>query len=240
MSKSIRFYFSFRSPFAAIAIYRMRRLAMFKDFEIDLIPVWPEIVFGGHMDNPTDNIFKVAYVFVDAARQTEDAGLDAGLMHAFANNLKPKEDIDLKAEKAGLKMPPENWPITHHAFLYAKQQGQGWAFADKVSETRFAFQGHPPADVTNRDVLSNIATELGLDANAMLAAHDNNAFDEQMQRYIKQSEIDGVFGVPFFVFEENGERQAFWGNDHIEPLYKALTGKKLVIEPTDLQTVLYD
>jgi 2-hydroxychromene-2-carboxylate isomerase len=65
-NSAIRFYFSFRSPFAGIAVYRLRRLAMFNDFEIDLIPVWPEIVFGGHMDNPTDNLFKLAYVFADA------------------------------------------------------------------------------------------------------------------------------------------------------------------------------
>ena len=60
-ANSFRFYFSFRSPFAAIAIYRLRRAAQFSNFEIELIPVWPENIFGGHMDNPTDNIFKMAY-----------------------------------------------------------------------------------------------------------------------------------------------------------------------------------
>ena len=62
-ANSFRFYFSFRSPFAAIAIYRLRRAAQFGDFEIELIPVWPENIFGGHMDNPTDNLFKMAYLF---------------------------------------------------------------------------------------------------------------------------------------------------------------------------------
>ena len=68
-------YFSFRSPFAAIAVYRLRRAPQFADVNIDLLPVWPEIIFGGHMDNPTDNLFKMAYIFGYAARQAELAGL---------------------------------------------------------------------------------------------------------------------------------------------------------------------
>jgi hypothetical protein len=61
--EKIRFYFSFRSPFAAIAFYRLRRAPQFNGVEFELIPTWPDIIFGGHMDNPTDNLFKMAYIF---------------------------------------------------------------------------------------------------------------------------------------------------------------------------------
>ncbi len=66
-ASAARFYFSFRSPFAAIAFYRLRRSPLFKDVKFELIPLWPENIFGGHMENPADSLFKVAYIFSDAA-----------------------------------------------------------------------------------------------------------------------------------------------------------------------------
>ncbi len=117
LAHKFRFYFSFRSPFAGIAFYRLRRSALFKDFAIEVIPVWPENIFGGHMDNPTDNLFKLAYVFADAARQAEDAGLSATFLRNVAKNIELPKDVDYSKEKVGLNMPPEPWGITHHAFL---------------------------------------------------------------------------------------------------------------------------
>eukprot|EP01047_Picozoa_sp_COSAG01_P008488 COSAG01_NODE_335_length_18690_cov_7.693185_16_plen_74_part_00 len=55
-------YFSFRSPFAWVAVHRLRRAPELAACDIELIPTWPEVIFGGHMDNPSDNIFKLAYV----------------------------------------------------------------------------------------------------------------------------------------------------------------------------------
>ena len=83
----IKFYFSFRSPFSGVALYRMRRLACFNQVDIELLPIWPEIIFGGHMDNPTDNLFKLSYVFNDAARQAEEAGLHTELLKDFRKKL---------------------------------------------------------------------------------------------------------------------------------------------------------
>jgi len=234
-----KFYFSFRSPFAAIAVYRMRRLAMFNAFEIELIPTWPEVVFGGHMDNPTDNLFKLAYVFADAARQAEDAGLPADHFHAVAKRFVIPTDVDLKKEKVGLKMPAENWPLTHHAFLYAQECGKGWAFADAVFAERFSLHGGKSQDVTNPEVLQGIAQQLDLDPAALVAAYEAGTYADRQAEYIRQSEIDGVFGVPFFVCGEGACKQVFWGNDRMAYLHKALTesAELPVIRAADLGEV---
>ncbi|MDP4598909.1 MAG: DsbA family protein [Pseudomonadales bacterium] len=234
-----KFYFSFRSPFAAIAVYRIRRLAIFNDFEIALIPTWPEVIFGGHMDNPTDNLFKISYVFADAARQAEEAGLPADYLHALAKHFLIPTDVDFKKEKVGLKMPAENWPLTHHAFLYAQERGKGWEFADAVFAERFSFHGGKSQDVTDPEVLRGIAEQLDLNPTELVTAYEAGTYADKQAEFVRQSEIDGTFGVPFFVCGEGESKQVFWGNDRIANLHKALTksAELPVIRSSDLVKV---
>jgi len=219
---AFRFYFSFRSPFAAIAIYRLRRAAQFNGFEIELIPVWPENIFGGHMDNPTDNLFKMAYIFDDAARQAADAGINADFLRALGKNFTLKNDVDYAPEKVGIQMPNENWGLTHHAFNYAQDEGRGWAFADAVCIRRFNFDGMGPADVMDTNVLQAIATEVGIDPDKAINAQCSGLYDERQAEFVKSSEFDGVFGVPFFVIDRDEDLEVFWGNDRLGFLLKSL------------------
>jgi len=225
----VRFYFSFRSPFAGIAFYRLRRCALFNDFDIELIPVWPDIIFGGHMDNPSDNVFKLSYVFEDATRQAEEAGLATEYLRELSSSLKLPKGVDYRKQKVGLNLPPEPWGIAHHAFLYAQEQNLGWIFGDAVFARRFSFDGQGGGDVLNLDVLGDIAEQVGLDPEAVRSAHQSGRYRQREQEIIAMSESDGVFGVPFFAYDFLGEddvstTEVFWGNDHLPYLYKALTG----------------
>jgi hypothetical protein len=212
----------------------MRRCALFNDFEIELLPVWPEIIFGGHMDNPSDNVFKLAYVFKDATRQAEEAGLASDYLRGLANNLTPPENVDYRKEKVGLKLPPEPWGIAHHAFLYAQGHGRGWAFGDAVFERRFSFDDRGGGDVLDLDVLGEIAEQIGLDPAGVREAHQSGRYLERQAEIIAMSESDGVFGVPFFAYDATAENddvsgsEVFWGNDHLPYLYKALTGSDTI------------
>ena len=38
---------------------------------------------------------------------------------------------------------------------------------------------------------------------------------------IRRSELEGVFGVPFFVLEDDGVEEYFWGNGRIDWLLEA-------------------
>lgn len=238
--KKIRFYFSFRSPFAGIAFYRLRRFPQFNDYEIELIPLWPENVFGGHMDNPTDNLFKMAYMFNDAARQAEEAGISPVHFRSLAKHFKLPTELDYREEKAGINLPVENWSLTHHAFLYALAAGKGWAFGDAIFNRRFNFDEAGSSDVMDPQVIGEIATLVGIDADKAMNASRSGTFDEQHAAMVQAGEADGVFGVPFFVIDyavQNAEQSAedmpqalpydtevFWGNDHLGFLLKALTG----------------
>ncbi len=223
LAGKFRFYFSFRSPFAGIAFYRLRRSALFKDFAIEMIPVWPENIFGGHMDNPTDNLFKLAYVFADAARQAEEAGLSATYLKAIAENIELPKGVDYSKEKVGMNMPPESWGITHHAFLHAVDQGKGWEFGDAVFAHRFNFDGNGSSDVMDPEVLGVIAQQVGLNVGEIQNAYASGRYDQTQAEMISTSESDGVFGVPFFTFDQGFGRECFWGNDHLPYLHKALT-----------------
>jgi 2-hydroxychromene-2-carboxylate isomerase len=225
-AKKFRFYFSFRSPFAGIACYRLRRCALFNEFDIEMIPVWPENIFGGHMDNPTDNLFKVAYIFWDAARQAEEAGLSPAHLRGIASMFELPKNVDYSKKKLGMDMPKEHWAITHHAFLYAQAQGKGWAFCDAVFNRRFNFDGAGSADVMDPDVLGEIAKDVGLDVEALKNAEASGNYDAAQTAFVKMSESDGVFGVPFFTLDHGEQTEAFWGNDRLPFLHKSLTGAK--------------
>lgn len=220
----LRCYFSFRSPFAAIALYRLRRLEAFKDLAIELMPLWPEVVFGGHIDNPTDNLFKMSYIFGDAARQAALAGLDRRTFDQLAENYQLPEGLDYRKQKLGVPTGEERWERTHIAQLYADQQGKGWAFADAVCIRRFNFDGAGPADVMKPDVIRSLAESVGLDGAATLAAITDSAFNARMDAVIRQGEGDGVFGVPFFVLDTGHSVEKFWGNDRLEHLLMHIEG----------------
>jgi len=218
-----RFYFSFRSPFAGIAFYRLRRFPQFNDFDIELIPLWPENIFGGHMDNPTDNLFKMVYIFNDAARQAEEAGLSPEYFRNLASNFKLPAELDYSKQKVGLTMQPENWSLTHHAFLYAMETGKGWAFGDEIFNRRFNFDGKGAENVMDPEVIGKIATESGLDADKAINARASGIYDQQQAAMVKSGETDGVFGVPFFAVDCADTTEVFWGNDHLGFLLKTLT-----------------
>jgi 2-hydroxychromene-2-carboxylate isomerase len=221
--KKFRFYFSFRSPFAGIAFYRLRRSPLFKDCEIKLIPLWPQNIFGGHMDNPTDNLFKIAYIFSDAARQAEEAGITPTRFHEMAKNFQLPKNADYSSKKVGLSLPPEPWEITHHAFLYAQEQGLAWAFGDEIFNRRFDFDGQGSGDVLQAEVIGKIAEQLGLDAESCVNASASGRYQDTQAKQVKKGEEEGVFGVPFFSIDQP-RREVFWGNDRLPFLYKSLSG----------------
>jgi 2-hydroxychromene-2-carboxylate isomerase len=220
----IRFYFSFRSPFAAIAFYRLRRAPQLGDIPIELMPVWPAIIFGGHMDNPTDNYFKMAYIFGDAVRQAELAGLDTRQLKELARRFPLPQDVDYSREKYGLKLGEEHWEIPHAAFLFAQRQGLGWTFGEEIFLRRFNLDGLGAADVLDPAVVEKVADQVGLDGTAAARAHETGEFDERLRQIIAASERDGVFGVPFFALEQHGSVETFWGNDRIEHVLRTLSG----------------
>jgi len=221
----VLFFFSFRSPFAGVALYRMRRLSVLANIEIELMPVWPDTIFGGHMDNPTDNLFKMAYIFTDAARQAELAGMDSKLLRGLSQNFVLKDGVDYSSQKLGVPMGEENWALSHVGQLYANDAGKGWEFADLMFQRRFSFDGMPPVDLQQPEVVGELAQACGLDPLTLITACEDEKYQRRIDLVSKSSERYGVFGVPFFVLQQgNTEPETFWGNDRIEYLVQRIQG----------------
>ena len=229
-TQPVRFYFTFRSPFAWLAVRRIRRSPAFAGVDVDLKPIAPQRIFGGHFDNPTDNAFKASYIFEDAGRQAIEAGI-AGepfgwlqeRMKAVASSRKGKE---LASEKFSVPLPPEDWDTPSKALLYAIQRGKGWAFAEAMCEARWApgssgYKGKR-ANIQDPATIAAIADSVGLDGTACVeAAKHSKELEAETNAIVAQSEADQVFGFPFFV---TADGQRFWGNDRLPWLLRAVQG----------------
>ena len=75
----------------------------------------------------------------------------------------------------------------------------------------------------NPEVLQAIASQVGIDPDKVINAQSSGLYDERQTAFIKSSEVDGVFGVPFFAIDRDEGTEVFWGNDRLGFLLKSLT-----------------
>ncbi len=76
-------------------------------------------------------------------------------------------------------------------------------------------------DIGQPQVLAQVATDLGLDSDALLAKTQTPAVKEALKANTDEAIRRGVFGAPTFFVGE----QMFWGNDRLELLDAYLGGR---------------
>lgn len=190
MPETVRFYFSFRSPYAWLAFHRIGPALAKLPVAIDPIPVFPPPNFP---NDPAAVPAKAAYIGTDVGRIAAAYGLPY--------ERPAKLDCD--------------WIRPHAAFVRAKDEGAAEAFGKAL----YAARWERGLDVGENAVMADAARACGLDADAILAAADDEAMHKRVwEGMIQAAGEDGIFGVPYFVFR--GER--FWGNDRIEWLVRAI------------------
>jgi 2-hydroxychromene-2-carboxylate isomerase len=120
MVERIDYFFSFRSPFAWLALRKMRACTMLRDFDVAYLPVWPRTVPPVfHTEE------KVTYMNEDMQRLKAKHGMDFALPTIF--------DCE--------------WSLPHGAFMAAQDRGHGPDFAEALFAARFAKDqdlGAPP------------------------------------------------------------------------------------------------
>jgi 2-hydroxychromene-2-carboxylate isomerase len=181
----VRFYFSFRSPFAWIAYHLAPRVLRDLPVELQPIPVFPP---PDYPNNPTDVPAKFQYIV--------------------------QHDLPRIAEGYGFKLAPlaqldVDWMPPHAMWLYAADHGAGERFGAEVYAARFS-RGE---DLTRPEVFASAARAAGLDPAATVAAGADPALHARVQRGFAQAIGDGVFGVPFFVFRDErfwGQDRISW------------------------------
>ncbi len=170
--ETIRFYFSFRSPYSWLAFHRIRRAIEGLPVRLECVPVFPP------KDYPNDPAVpaKLPYIVADVERIARAYGL-------------------------GVRWPREvdaNWMRPHAAHLHAEKHGKGDAFALAAYAARFS-EGR---DLGADDTLASVASASALDPQGTIRAADDPALVRRVGEGIKSAVEIGVFGVPTFVYRE--------------------------------------
>jgi 2-hydroxychromene-2-carboxylate isomerase len=123
---------------------------------------------------------------------------------------------DMEREAATLGLPlcrpepfPQNSLLAARVALVGAEQGWIAAFTRAVFQAEFG-RGRNIGDPA---LLSGILTDLGADADTVLAEAQADANKARLRRAGEEAQARGLFGAPSFVADD---REVFWGNDRLE------------------------
>ena len=192
MPRTIKYFFAFQSPFAALADARIDALAADAGAVLDPIPVVPP-----PQPEPTGIAaqlaeFKITYLLDDAARWATKLGLPW--------NPPQQRAVDTTDAAAG--------------YFFARTQGKERAYRNAVFRARWG-EGR---DLADHAVLADAAVKAGLSRDSFLESLRTRKFHDEVQNALVQCMQDRIFGVPIFVVD--GKR--FWGNDRLDFLAEEL------------------
>jgi len=173
--ETVRFYFSFRSPYSWFAFRRIERALAGLPAVLDYVPIFPP---EDYPNDPRANPAKLAYVREDVARFAAAYGLRMKMPESF--------DTD--------------WIRPHAAYLFAADRGRSREFANALYELRFC-QGR---DVGEDAAIAHTARAAALDGRAAAAAAADPAFQARVRGGFERAREDKVFGAPHFVYRGEG------------------------------------
>ena len=192
----LEFFFDISSPWTYLGFHNVQPFANEMDIEID----WKPILVGGIFNTINPSVYE-----------------------GRANPVKVKARYHLKdmmdwARLAGLKIvfPPRIFPINSvkamRACLVLKDQDLLVPFAAKVFEAYWTHE----KDITDESLLSEIITEIGADAGAILSAIKTPEIKDALKANTQEVMDRGGFGSPTMFLGDD----MFFGNDRL-PLVKA-------------------
>lgn len=174
MSAKIKIYFSFRSPYSWLAMYRLGKIINELPVELDYVPVYPP---PGTRTAAEKDTRKLVYIRRDVKRFADAYGLSVCFPDPF--------DV--------------RWLVPHSAFLYALDAGKGLVFCNALYRSRFS-EGN---NIAKSAVIQKVANDCGLDGEAVAgAARDRRYHDRVLSGMAGLAEIN-VFGVPTFIYNDN-------------------------------------
>jgi 2-hydroxychromene-2-carboxylate isomerase len=191
--KRPRWYFSLRSPYSYFA-YR------------DLVERYPDVA---------DQLEWIPFWEPDARTQRMLDEINValtGVPMSRAKNFYILQDTRRLARARGLPLTwpidrSPNWEVSHLGYLVAEAAGRGRDYVDLVYRARWE-HGH---NISDRDTIARIATELGLPARQVADASDDPDIRQRGLECLVRSYRDGLFGVPFFVLGH----EKFFGVDRL-------------------------
>jgi 2-hydroxychromene-2-carboxylate isomerase len=123
---------------------------------------------------------------------------------------------DMEREAARLNVPffrpdpfPQNSLLAARVALIGLEQGWTPAFTKAVFSVEFG-RGRNIGDPAT---LSEVLTDLDLDATAVIEQAQSEANKTRLRRMGEEAQLRGIFGAPCFLAED---RELFWGNDRLD------------------------
>lgn len=188
-TETVRFYWSFRSPYAWLATLRVDEALRGLPVQLDWIPIYPPPDFP---NDPARLPNKLKYIHQDVARFARAYGLP----------FQAPNEVDV------------DWKIPHCAYLFARRAGRGPDFLCEVFAARFE-RGENLGDPA---VLGAAARASGVDAQGALEAHRDETIGGELMRGFQSAGQDGLFGVPTWVYRDQmfwGNDRVEWLADAI-------------------------
>ncbi len=194
--KVVRYYFSFGSPFAALADAQIDALVEEVGAELDPIPI---------VAPPSEPLEGIAAMLFDHRRsyQYEDAARWARKLGLRWYSSAPPEPVDAMDASLG--------------YYIAREKSREREYRNGVFRAFWA-EG---CDITDRNVLGDCARDAGLSRDDFLKGLDDERCREAFWSRAATGLEDRVFGVPLFIVD--GQR--FWGNDRLDFMLDALRGR---------------
>lgn len=190
----LHFWYEFASPYACLAAIRIEDVASEKGIEV----VWHPFLLGAiykMMDLPMPATQltkqKFDYMWLDSARQAKRYGFVFRRPSQF----------------------PRVAVLPSRIALIGREAGWCPEFSRRVYEANYAND----LDIASEDVMKKILKDMGLDAEAVLAAATSPENKEILKVETQEAFDKDIFGVPtFFAGDE-----MFWGNDRLEQALEA-------------------
>ena len=172
MTDEVQYYFSFRSPYSWLALYRINVILDDLPVTIRLIPVFPPKDKENFMLSDKN---KVKYIVKDVSR----------IAKAYGLNMKWPKPFDT------------DWLSVHCAYIYAMEQGKGIPFSLAVYHARFV-EGK---DVGKENTMRDIGIACDLDVVMLTEAQSKREYKRNLLQGMANAKEEGVFGVPLFVYK---------------------------------------
>lgn len=195
-----RFYFSFHSPYSWLAYRDLMDHHPDVADRIEWRPFWEPDPAGEHALKEVGGSFpyvamsrdKHLYILQDVRRLARERGLD----------------VTWPVDRHPV------WEVPHLAYLAAAHAGKGPEFIARVYRARWT-EGE---NICDPATIARLAGELGLPAETLGAAAEDDGLREEGTAALLAVHDDGVFGVPFFVhgFDK------YWGVDRLPAFIAAL------------------
>ncbi|MGO4387525.1 2-hydroxychromene-2-carboxylate isomerase [Microvirga sp. 2YAF29] len=184
------FWYEFASTYSYLAAMRIEKAAE----EAGVTLLWRPFLLGPlfkaqGLESSPFNIFpdKGRYMWRDMEREAARLGLPFYRPKTFPQN-------SLFAARLALLGTETGWTPVFTKAVYTAEFGEG-------------------RDISDPQVLADILTGLGLDAEAVMAQAQDEAHKTRLRRMGEEAKSRGLFGSPTFIAEDG---ELFWGNDRLE------------------------